>query len=125
MASPSDGFVREIFAKVKERRSFGRHPFWLQMRDGKVSQTGLCIFATQFFLQVREFPRALSALHSRCYNAAERIKLAESLYEEETGSISGSAPHTEFVIRVGVGLGMKREELVEAKPLPSTAALID
>jgi len=72
MATPSDGFVREIFAKVKERRSFGRHPFWLQIRDGKVSQSGLCIFATQFFLQVREFPRALSALHSRCFNADER-----------------------------------------------------
>ena len=89
----NDGFVREIFAMVKERRSFGRHPIWHRIAEGKVSQTGLCNFATQFFLQVREFPRALSALHSRCVNAEERVKLAESLYEEETGKISGSAPH--------------------------------
>src|SRR5208282_2283473 len=122
MAAMNDGFVREIFAMVKERRSFGRHPIWHRIADGKVSQEGLCNFAAQFFLQVREFPRALSALHSRCYNAAERVKLAESLYEEETGLISGSAPHPELFIRVGVGLGMKREELVDAKPLPSTAA---
>jgi pyrroloquinoline-quinone synthase len=125
MAPASDGFVREIFAKVKERRSFGRHPFWLQIRDGKVSQSGLCIFATQFFLQVREFPRALSALHSRCFNAEERVKLAESLYEEETGKISGSAPHPELFIRLGLGLGMAREDMIHGKALPSTAALID
>src|SRR5208337_1582026 len=121
----NDGFVREIFAMVKERRSFGRHPFWHRIADGKVSQTGLCIFATQFFLQVREFPRPLSALHSRCFNAEERVKLAESLYEEETGQISGSAPHPELFIRLGTGLGMKREEMTEAQPLPGTAALID
>jgi pyrroloquinoline-quinone synthase len=125
MPAPSENFVRELFSVVHERRSFGRHPLWLKIADGKVSRSGMRIFAAQFFLQVREFPRALSALHSRCYNAAERVKLAESLYEEETGLISGSAPHPELFVRVGVGLGMKREELVEAKPLPSTAALID
>ena len=67
----------------------------------------------------------MSALHSRCYDAAERLKLAESLYEEETGKISGSAPHPELFIRLETGLGMKREELTEATPLPSTASLID
>src|SRR5260370_7847135 len=129
MARPTDGFgdgfVREIFAMVKERRAFGRHPFWLQIRDGKVSQSGLCIFATQFFLQVREFPRALSALHSRCFNADERVKLAESLYEEETGKISGSAPHPELFIRLGLGVGLSRDDMIHAKPLPSPAPLLD
>ena len=121
----NDGFVREIFAMVKERRSFGRHPIWHRIADGKVSQAGLCNFATQFFLQVREFPRALSALHSRCVNAEERVKLAESLYEEETGKISGSAPHPELFIRLGLGLGMSRDDMIHGKALPSTAALID
>jgi pyrroloquinoline-quinone synthase len=125
MAAINDGFVRELFAMVKERRSFGRHPFWLQIADGKVGQSAMCTFATQFFLQVREFPRALSALHSRCFNADERVKLAESLYEEETGKISGSAPHPELFIRIGLGLGLGRNDLVQGKPLPSTAALID
>jgi len=125
MAHPSEAFVSEIFAKVKARRSFGRHPFWLKIADGKVSQEGMCVFATQFFLQVREFPRAVSALHSRCYDAGERVKLAESLYEEETGLISGSAPHPELFIRLGLGLGLDRDDMVHGKPLASTAALID
>jgi pyrroloquinoline-quinone synthase len=125
MAQSGSGFVSEIFEKVKARRSFGRHPLWLKIADGKVSQEGMCIFATQFFLQVREFPRAVSALHSRCYDAGERVKLAESLYEEETGKISGSAPHPELFIRLGLGLGLDREDMVHGKPLPSTAALTD
>jgi pyrroloquinoline-quinone synthase len=125
MPNPSENFVRELFATVHERRSFGRHPLWLKIAEGKVSRTGMRTFAAQFFLQVREFPRAVSALHSRCHDPGERLKLAESLYEEETGKLSGSAPHPELFIRIGTGLGMKREEVVEARPLPSTAALID
>src|SRR5277367_56528 len=121
----NDGFVREIFAMVNERRSFGRHPIWHRIAEGKVSQDGLCNFATQFFLQVREFPRALSALHSRCTNAEERVKLAESLYEEETGRISGSASHPELFMRLGLGVGLSREDMIHGKALPSTAALID
>jgi pyrroloquinoline quinone (PQQ) biosynthesis protein C len=50
----------------------------------------------QFFLQVREFPRAVSALHTACPYAKERRMLAESLYEEETGLVSGCGlPHSE------------------------------
>jgi pyrroloquinoline-quinone synthase len=125
MPNPSETFVRELFATVHERRSFGRHPIWLKIGEGKVPRAAMRTFAAQFFLQVREFPRAVSALHSQCYDPGERLKLAESLYEEETGKLSGSAPHPELCIRVGTGLGMKREEIIAAHPLPSTAALID
>jgi len=121
----NDAFVRDLFAMVKERRSFGRHPLWIRISQGALSREAMKTFAAQFFLQVREFPRAVSALHSRCSDPAERLKLAESLYEEETGKISGSAPHPELFLRFGAGLGMRREELTEAAPLPSTASLID
>ncbi|MGH7935017.1 MAG: TenA family transcriptional regulator [Candidatus Binataceae bacterium] len=125
MADSGEAFVRDLFAMVSSRRSFGRHPLWHKIAEGKVPRDRMPIFAAQFFLQVREFPRAISALHSRCYNSEERLKLAESLYEEETGRISGSAPHPELFIRLGMGLGMKREEMTAAKALPSTSALID
>jgi pyrroloquinoline-quinone synthase len=80
----------------------------------------------QFFLQVREFPRAVSALHARCPFADERVKLAESLYEEETGRISGcNVSHPELFIRFGEAVGAPRDDMVDGTPLPSTAALID
>jgi pyrroloquinoline-quinone synthase len=125
MASANESFVRELFRLVHERRSFGRHPLWLKIAAGEVSRAGLRRFAQQFFLQVREFPRAVSALHSRCDDPAERVKLAESLYEEETGRISGSAPHPELFMRIGLAAGLEPADLTDARALLSTAALID
>jgi len=91
---------------------------------GKLSRAQLQGFAKQFFLQVVEFPRAVSALHSRCPDRAERIKLAESLYEEETGRLSRSKPHPELFLDFCEGLGLTRAEVLAAEPLPGTVALI-
>src|SRR5690242_12969003 len=101
-------------------RAFGRHQLWRRIEDGKLPKSALGAFAVQFFLQVREFPRAVSALHSSCPDAHERVELAESLYEEETGRISGcNVSHPELFIRFGEGVGLARAALVDAVPLPA------
>jgi pyrroloquinoline-quinone synthase len=75
---------------------------------------------------VREFPRAVSALHSSCPDLGERAELAESLYEEETGRVSGcGVSHPELFIRFGEGVGVPRDAMVHGTPLPSTARLIE
>lgn len=118
-------FTRELQRMIDGKRTFGRHPLWLRIGAGRLSRPALQTWAKQFFLQVREFPRAVSALHTHCPFADERRKLAESLYEEETGRISGcNLPHPELFLRFGAGLGLGREEMLEAEPLPGTAALI-
>ncbi len=119
-------FVDELKSMIDQRRSFGGHPLWLRIADGGVSTDDLRLFAAQFFLQVREFPRAVSALHASCPFPEERAELAENLYEEETGRISGCGlSHPELFLRFGSGLGLSREQLARGKPLASTAALID
>src|SRR5439155_1583995 len=56
----------------------------------------------------------------------ERVELAESLYEEETGRISGcDVSHPELFLRFGAAVGVPREAMVDGVPLPATAALID
>jgi pyrroloquinoline-quinone synthase len=119
-------FVDELRATIDARRTFGRHPLWLRIVEGRAPRAALKPFAVQFFLQVREFPRAVSALHAGCPFAAERVKLAESLYEEETGRLSGcNVSHPELFIRFGEAAGAPRNEMVDGTPLPATAALID
>jgi len=119
-------FVDELKATIASGRSFGRHPLWMRIVDGRVPRDGLATFAVQFFLQVREFPRGVSAMHARCPFADERVKLAESLYEEETGRISGcNVSHPELFIRFGEAVGARRDDMVNGRPLPTTAALID
>jgi len=119
-------FVDELRALIDAERAFGRHPLWLRIAEGRLSRAALRPFAVQFFLQVREFPRAVSALHVICPDAGERIELAESLYEEETGRISGcDVSHPELFLRFGAAVGVPRDAMVDGVPLPATAALID
>lgn len=126
MSDNAAAFVASLKQTIDARRSFGNHPLWHRIADGRVSRAGLRTFAVQFFLQVREFPRAVSALHARCPFADQRIELAESVYEEETGRISGcNVSHPELFIRFGEAVGATRDELVHGAPLPATAALID
>jgi pyrroloquinoline-quinone synthase len=118
-------FVGELRATIDAGRAFGRHPLWLRIAEGRLPRAALAPFAIQFFLQVREFPRAVSALHTHCPDAHERIELAESLYEEETGRTSGcNMSHPELFIRFGEGIGVPRDAMVDGRPLPTTAALI-
>jgi pyrroloquinoline-quinone synthase len=119
-------FVDELRALIDARRAFGRHPLWRRIAEGRLPRPALGPFTVQFFLQVREFPRAVSALHSTCPDTRERVELAESLYEEETGRISGcNVSHPELFIRFGEGVGVPRQAMVGGTPLPATAALID
>jgi pyrroloquinoline quinone (PQQ) biosynthesis protein C len=82
--APKD-FIRDLVARIAARRTFCGHPLLLELADGKLSREQLKLFAVQFFLQVREFPRAVSAMHANCPFPKERMELAESIYEEETG----------------------------------------
>src|SRR5262245_5144777 len=121
-----EAFIRDLVARIQARRTFGSHPLWLELADGKLSGEQIKLFAVQFFLQVREFPRAVSAMHANCPFPKERIELAESVYEEETGRLSGcNQPHPELFIRFGEALGLSRAEMVDGRPLPATRALID
>jgi pyrroloquinoline-quinone synthase len=118
-------FVDDLRAMIDAGRAFGRHPLWLRIAEGSLARTDLAPFVVQFFLQVREFPRAVSALHSSCPDTEQRIELAESLYEEETGRISGcNVSHPELFIRFGEGVGVPRAAMVEGAALPSTRDLI-
>lgn len=121
-----EAFVQELVRRIEARRTFGGHPLWRALAAGDLDGEQLKRFAVQFFLQVREFPRAVSAMHANCPFPDERIELAESIYEEETGRISGcNLPHPELFIRFGEAVGLARAEMVEGEPLPATRALID
>src|SRR5581483_8727958 len=117
-------FGESLLKDVRERRTFGGHPLWFKIAEGRLGRPALGEFAKQFFLPVVEFARAVSALHSRCPDLAERVKLAESLYEEETGRLSGSKAHPELFLDFAAAVGVPRDEMLAAQPLPATASLI-
>ncbi|HXK21387.1 MAG TPA: iron-containing redox enzyme family protein [Myxococcota bacterium] len=126
MVESNHALIEDFQRRIQSRRTFGSHPLWKRLLHGELTHDQLRRFAIQFFLQVREFPRAVSAMHSRCPFDDARRELAESVYEEETGRISGCGlPHPELFIKFGTALGLERSEMTEGRPLPETAALID
>jgi pyrroloquinoline-quinone synthase len=126
MTDANQSLIEDLKARIEARRTFGSHPLWKRIAAGELTIEQLRRFAVQFFLQVREFPRAVSAMHSRCPFDDMRRELAESVYEEESGRISGcDLPHPELFIKFGTALGLERSDMTEGRPLPETAALID
>jgi len=67
-------------------------------------------FLQEFAVYVRDFPVLLSRIHSRCPVADVRRDLAENLYEEETGGLSGTGPHPELFLYMMEGLGFQKRE---------------
>ena len=126
MSETNRSLIEDLQARIEARRTFGGHPLWKRIAGGELTRDQLRFFAVQFFLQVREFPRAVSAMHSRCPFDDMRRELAESVYEEESGRISGcNLPHPELFLKFGTALGLERSDMTEGKALPETAALID
>src|SRR5262249_45000518 len=125
-ALPPEAFIRDLLARIAGRRTFGGHPLWCELAAGKLSRAQLKLFAIQFFLQVREFPRAVSAMHANWSFPEGRMKVAGGVYQEETGRISGChQPPPELFIRFGEAVGLSRSDMTEGRPLPATRALID
>jgi pyrroloquinoline-quinone synthase len=93
-----------------------KHPFYVAWTEGKLSQSVLGEYAKQYYAHVRAFPTYVSAVHSRCDDLAIRQELLENLIEEERGSEN----HPELWMRFAEGLGVAREDVRDAKLLPST-----
>ena len=120
----SEAFIQDLVARIQARRTFGSHSLWLDLADGKLSREQLKLFAVQFFLQVREFPRAVSAVHSACDDRDGRRMLAENLAEEE-GVEAGKQDHASLWLMFACGLGEDEETVRSQRLNAETEALID
>ena len=104
-APDSDRF-RETLLSVMDRKD---HPsYWRLMAPGATRDQLLIHYLQEWAVYVRDFPVFLARVHSRCPEPQVRRELAENLYEEETGGISGGGPHAELFLRMMDGLGFDR-----------------
>lgn len=112
-----------IDRKVAERAMLS-HPFYQAWTEGRLPLETLRAYARQYFHHVEAFPRAVSAVHSRCPDPDGRRMLAENLAEEE-GLGDGRQSHAQLWLMFACGLG-EEDAKVRAQSLnPETQALID
>lgn len=95
-----------------------------RVKPGELTQEGGRVFIRQFSHFTRSFPRWLAAVTANCPAHDVRKFLAGNIYEEEVGT-SGEGSHYDLLVRQGEGLGLKREEIDGASPLPSTLLAIN
>lgn len=108
-------FEKELLEAIMEY-SMLKHPFYVAWTEGRLSQSVLGEYSKQYYAHVRAFPTYVSSVHSRCDDLQIRQELLENLIEEERGEEN----HPELWMRFAEGLGVAREELRNAKLLPST-----
>jgi len=96
------------------------HPFYRSWVAGTLPSDALQEYARQYFAFESSFPQVLSALLSRSDRADVRQALLENLWDEE----HGDANHQELWLRFAEGIGVDRQDVLEARRNEATQALV-
>lgn len=108
---------KDSLLRVMERKV---HWAWPAFTAGLVPKELLHIHLEQeYATYVRDFPVLLARAYVQCPLAAVRRELAENIYEEETGGLSGSKPHPELFLEYPRGLGMNLDRFKHVQLLPA------
>src|SRR5881628_2989964 len=119
-AHPGPSNFRERLLSVMDRKD---HPsYWSLMGPGATRDQLLVHYCQEWAVYVRDFPIFLSRVHAATPRPDVRRELAENLYEEETGRISGGAPHGEQFLHMMEGLGLSRRTFDRVRLLPASSA---
>jgi pyrroloquinoline-quinone synthase len=98
------------------------HWAWPAFSQGLVKKSVLHVHLEQeYATYVRDFPVMLGFAYVQCPIPAVRRELAENLYEEETGGMSGGRPHPELFLEYPRGLGMDLTRFERVAYLPGAA----
>lgn len=118
------GFVDELDEMIKARKKM-TSPLYQVVLAGLASKRLLQNFVIQRYPIKNHWTRNILGIASRIEEYDLRKELIDNIYEEETGGITQSRRHLETFVDFGIGLGLKREEIVNAKErLPETDAVI-
>lgn len=102
------------------------HWAWPWFAEGRVPlQRLLPHFQQEWEVYVRDFPVMLARILG--HSPPQRVcgLLAANIYEEQTGGISGTAPHPELFLRMMEGCGYSRSAFARVELLPAARAYRD
>jgi pyrroloquinoline-quinone synthase len=103
-----------------DRRHLLTHPFYTKWVAGTLPREALQDYARQYYAFESNFPRFLSALHSRSDRPEVRAALLENLWDEE----HGDANHQELWLRFAEGVGVERSDVRAATWNDATHTLV-
>ncbi len=111
--------LARIDALIQER-SLLTHPFYTRWVAGTLPLASIRRYVTRYYQFESNFPRFLSAIHSRSEDPEVRQMLLDNLWDEEAGEDN----HAELWLRFAEGLGVDRDRVLAAGPTPATEELV-
>ncbi|WP_214103833.1 TenA family transcriptional regulator [Acrocarpospora catenulata] len=117
------GFVAELDQLISERRKM-TSPLYQTILAGKATQRLLQTFVVQRWPIKNLWTRNILGIASRVDDYRLRALLVENIYEEETGSLSGSSRHLDTFADFGSAVGVTREYLDDPRPWAETSAVV-
>lgn len=98
-----------------------KHPFYQAWTEGCLEADRIALYARQYFSHVAQFPRCLSAMHTRCEDLSIRQVLLQNLMDEELGTEN----HPELWLRFVESWKQDRTSAFSEKLLPETQELLN
>jgi len=107
--------------EIMEEFSLLKHTFYQAWSRGELSKETLQHYASQYYAQVKSFPRFISRVHTHCDQIDARKMLLENLVDEELHGTD----HPALWMQFANGLGVNRETVLNDMPLPETKTMVD
>lgn len=108
--------IQDRLLAVMDRKT---HRGWPPFTRPGLSREQLAThFAQEWGTYVRDFPVLLARVLGQSPPDDVRRPLAENIYEEQTGGLSGGTPHPELFLRMIDGLGIARDRITATELLP-------
>jgi len=123
MALAGEAFAQGLRQMIKDSEyALQKSPFVRGVAAGTLSRAQLKGWALQDYVYRRHVPQLAATRFTKCTDPKIREELFETLIEEGTGSVTGSAGHIQLFLDLAGELGASREELEAAEPLPEAEA---
>ena len=113
--------VIERVEELIDGRHLLTHSFYTKWADGTLPKENLQEYGRQYYAFESNFPRFISAIHSRTEQPEVRQALLENLWDEE----HGVANHAELWLRFAEAIGIGRDDVRSAQWNGATEDLIE
>ena len=118
MALTPTELTQTLKGMLERRKAYRDHPWIQHYLKGELSRAQIRTWIEQHYCTVGDVHDIFGPIYAGCPDPQVRVRMLENLWEEETGKITGSAPHRELMCRLIEALGGTREAVAQLKPLP-------
>lgn len=119
-------FLAELMEQVQRNKVLGQHPLYLRILEGEPSLEEIHFFMKQYYVSgLGRFYTYIAGVLSKCTDLRAAGELAENVYEEATGKLSGTKAHPELFLDNCAAIGLSREEVENELPIPESQIKAD